>query len=273
MIRRTGPQLQTDETAFREFLERITALGGERLVRSPHTRPILRMIFDAQRFTLERVEPTLLNILASRDNSGFRERVYRPLFDHTKYQDIDLWEDKYIYEGRVLPNSYTLPFADNSFDAVLTTKVLLEHISEPGETIREFARVLKPGGEAFIIAPFIVLLHQQPNDFFRFTEFGIRHLFKKAGLEVLYIKPTLSGFMTTMDSFMLFNVFGLLPVAIRRRLNSLSKRYVLPIAGFLDRYIPDQGRFTRHYICRVRKRPAEPTSEIETEERLLETVG
>ncbi|MEO0648808.1 MAG: class I SAM-dependent methyltransferase [Cyanobacteria bacterium J06650_10] len=37
-----------------------------------------------------------------------------------------------------------LPFADESFDAVIFAHVL-EHIAEPIETLREMVRVLKPG--------------------------------------------------------------------------------------------------------------------------------
>lgn len=37
-----------------------------------------------------------------------------------------------------------LPFADNSFDAVIFAHVL-EHMAEPVETLREMVRVLKPG--------------------------------------------------------------------------------------------------------------------------------
>ena len=41
-----------------------------------------------------------------------------------------------------------LPFACSSFDAV-TTMDLLEHVEQPGEVVRECARVLRPGGLFF----------------------------------------------------------------------------------------------------------------------------
>ncbi|MCM3874278.1 MAG: methyltransferase domain-containing protein [Pyrinomonadaceae bacterium] len=245
--------LENKDQAFQEFLGQIVELGGERLLKSLHTLPILRLIFDAQCFTRQRAQPTVLNIFASNDDSGFRENVYRPLFEGTRYTTVDFWQDKFICDGTVLPNSYTLPFLDDSFDAVITTKVLLEHISEPAETIREIARVLKPTGEAFVIAPFAMVIHQQPYDFFRYTEYGLQHLFRKAGLDVVYIRPTLSGFMTTVDAFLLFNFYGLFPKTVSRQLRRYSKRWLIPFAGFLDRRIPDERRFCRHYICRVRK--------------------
>jgi SAM-dependent methyltransferase len=259
----TASPANAQEPQFKAFLNRVEELGGGNLVRFPHTRAVLLMVFEAVCFAKQQTDPCVLNIFASNDKSGYREKVYRPLFDGTAYETVDFWEDKFIHNGTPLPNSYTLPFASDSFHAVITTKVLLEHVSEPAETLREITRVLKAGGEAFITAPFIMLVHQPPFDFFRYTEYGLRHLFQKAGLDIVYIVPTLSGLMTTMDAFMLFNFFAILPTRLRRRLNALAKRILLPAAGLLDRYIPDQGRFSKHYICRVRKSRNERSGETE----------
>jgi SAM-dependent methyltransferase len=45
-----------------------------------------------------------------------------------------------------------LPFADDSFDLVLCSHVL-EHIHEDIQVAREFARVLRPAGQALIMVP------------------------------------------------------------------------------------------------------------------------
>jgi ubiquinone/menaquinone biosynthesis C-methylase UbiE len=42
-------------------------------------------------------------------------------------------------------DAFCLPFADNSFDVVLSTG-LLEHFEDPAPIVQEMARVLKPGG-------------------------------------------------------------------------------------------------------------------------------
>jgi len=97
-------------------------------------------------------------------------------------------------------------------------------------------------------------VHQEPYDFFRYSEFGLRHLFKKANLEVIYVNPTNSAFLTAVDSAILFNVFRIIPSwTIQKWAQWLLKNTILPLAEFLDPYIKDQKRFSKYYICRVRK--------------------
>ena len=63
-----------------------------------------------------------------------------------------------------------------SFDAVVMASVL-EHVQQPFDAAKEIARILKPGGSALLIVPFIFPIHDRPHDYFRFTEYGLRLLF------------------------------------------------------------------------------------------------
>ncbi|MGH7070404.1 MAG: methyltransferase domain-containing protein [Acetobacteraceae bacterium] len=55
--------------------------------------------------------------------------------------------------GRVRQGSIcNLPFADESFDAVLATDVI-EHVEDDGKALSELARIIRPGGTALITVP------------------------------------------------------------------------------------------------------------------------
>jgi SAM-dependent methyltransferase len=68
-----------------------------------------------------------------------------------------------------------LPFSNNSVDCILCCEVL-EHIKDPRQCCNEIWRVLKPGGVAFISAPFLFPIHADPDDYQRFTPSGLKNL-------------------------------------------------------------------------------------------------
>ena len=75
-----------------------------------------------------------------------------------------------------------LPFPDRSFDAVMSTQVL-EHVIDPGASLREMARVLAPGGRLVSTCPGTWPAHEIPHDYWRFTRWGLEHLLANAGFE------------------------------------------------------------------------------------------
>ena len=118
-------------------------------------------------------------------DAGAGECPHAALFGHTRYIKIDrgigdkAWDYSRI---DVQADICDLPFPDSIFDAVINIQVL-EHIREPGQCVREMARVLKPGGHLVLTTVQDWEIHQHPNDFFRYTRYGLEYLFLKAGLE------------------------------------------------------------------------------------------
>lgn len=70
-----------------------------------------------------------------------------------------------------------LPFADGTFDGVLSIAVL-EHVRDPFACAAELARVLKPGGWLKCCVPFLQPLHGFPHHYFNMTHEGLRVLFE-----------------------------------------------------------------------------------------------
>jgi SAM-dependent methyltransferase len=97
-----------------------------------------------------------------------------------------------------------LPIKDRSVDTIFSAAVL-EHLEEPFEAIKEFNRVLKPNGCVIATIPLLWHVHEDPRDFFRYTNYGIKHLFSKAGFQIETIKP-MSGFWVTFGQHLSFIV-------------------------------------------------------------------
>ena len=85
-----------------------------------------------------------------------------------------------IKEGEgvdVVADAHKLPFKDEKFEIILCTEVL-EHLHSPRVAISEMYRVLKKGGLLILTTRFIFPIHDAPNDYYRFTKYGLKHLFK-----------------------------------------------------------------------------------------------
>lgn len=71
----------------------------------------------------------------------------------------------------VVADIANLPHENNSVQAIVCNTVI-EHVESPEKIIAEMARVLKPGGAAYITLPFLYPFHSSPSDFTRWTEPG-----------------------------------------------------------------------------------------------------
>ncbi len=128
-------------------------------------------------------------------DAGAGECPHAALFPNTRYYTLDrgIGDVRWDYSRiGVVGDAHALPFASGTFDAVVNIQVL-EHLQEPGVAIQEFARVLKPGGRLILSTVMDWEIHQHPNDFFRFTRYGLAYLFERAGLRVVRIEA-LGGF-------------------------------------------------------------------------------
>lgn len=73
-------------------------------------------------------------------------------------------------------NSGLIP--SEKFDYVICTEVL-EHTLQPFDAVNEIERILKPGGLVFVSTPYNFRIHGPLPDCWRFTEHGLRALFRK----------------------------------------------------------------------------------------------
>ena len=84
--------------------------------------------------------------------------------------------------------SGTIPYDDGSFDTIILSDVL-EHLPEPMICWREMSRLLSPGGKVILNVPFYYPLHEEPHDFYRYTEFALRRFAEATGFKMVELKP------------------------------------------------------------------------------------
>jgi len=99
---------------------------------------------------------------------------------HPPESEAQLW----LYLNRDLitkPNVFAdvmhVPLQEKKIDCILCTEVL-EHLPNPQACVGEIHRLLRDDGLVFASVPFFYPVHADPYDFQRFTEDGLRLLFK-----------------------------------------------------------------------------------------------
>jgi len=128
-------------------------------------------------------QPTLNVIdIGSYDVNG----SYKPMFDRDgwTYTGVDLTAGPNV--DVVLSSPYRLPFASYSVDAIVSGQAF-EHVEFFWLTWLEMARVLKPGGVIFLLAPSRGPEHRYPQDCWRFYPDGYRALAAYGDLEMVSV--------------------------------------------------------------------------------------
>jgi SAM-dependent methyltransferase len=87
----------------------------------------------------------------------------------------------------VLGDAASLPFLADTFDTVMLLDVV-EHLSRPEDAFAGACRVLRKGGRLLITVPFSYPMHDQPHDYQRFTEHGLRYRLGQAGFDCVEVR-------------------------------------------------------------------------------------
>lgn len=77
-----------------------------------------------------------------------------------------------------------IPVPDKSFDAIMCIEVF-EHIPKPIDALKEFSRIIKPGGTVIITTPFCAMTHFAPYFFYNgYSRYFYEKMLPEFGFEV-----------------------------------------------------------------------------------------
>jgi SAM-dependent methyltransferase len=144
-------------------------------------------------------------------DAGAGKSPYKHLFTGAHYESADFCQvDQKAYGDITYVCDLThIPVPDEKYDLVLLTQVL-EHIPEPMLVLQEIHRVLKPGGTLWLSAPLFFEEHDIPFDFYRYTQYGLKHLLETTGFNIETL-TWLEGYYGTL-SHQLINAYRALPL-------------------------------------------------------------
>jgi ubiquinone/menaquinone biosynthesis C-methylase UbiE len=111
-------------------------------------------------------------------DAGAGQQRYRSYCGHLHYVSQDFCQYSGAGDGKAIQSGSwdtsridlvsdinAIPAEDGSFDAVLCTEVL-EHVPDPIAALKEFSRLLRPGGQLILTAPFCSVTHMAPYHFY-----------------------------------------------------------------------------------------------------------
>jgi SAM-dependent methyltransferase len=133
------------------------------------TRPWVRR--NLEEFAKGMTGKRILEIGSGRQDLGQDAFSFRTLFEPA---NEFIQSDVSPEFGHEVVDVRTMAF-DQAFDAILCLYVL-EHVYEIEDAVHSMYRALAPGGAAVIAVPHLYPYHDEPTDYWRFTEHALRRL-------------------------------------------------------------------------------------------------
>jgi SAM-dependent methyltransferase len=149
--------------------------------------------YFARKGLVENIESFSLFVTGKTLDVGCGSKPYQKLFNVSEYIGLEIDSEHnrknkkadYFYQGD------NFPFTDEEFDSVISNQVL-EHIFNTDIFFSEINRVLKPQGVLLITVPFVWDEHEQPDDYARYSSFGLKYLLEKHGFKILEYRKSMN---------------------------------------------------------------------------------
>jgi SAM-dependent methyltransferase len=192
---------------------------------------------------------------------GCGSKPYRKYFQTKEYVGLDFEGEGHSHINEQIDIFYdgkTIPFENNTFDSVFSSEVF-EHVFNLPEILLEINRVMKKNGKLLITCPFIIAEHEAPNDFARYTSYGIAHLLTNHGFEIIEykklgtsIESVMQVLISYLDSYVVSKLNIIKPLKFLLAPIIISLANIMAI--FLNLILPKrQDAFLNHIILCKKK--------------------
>lgn len=147
---------------------------------------------------------------------GCGRKPYKKNFNVQSYIGMDILNEGHDHSNEDIDIYYdgiNFPFENSSFDAIISNQVL-EHVFHPNIFLKEINRVLKPNGKLLLTVPFVWDEHEQPNDYARYSIYGLRFILEENGFKIIESKKSTKNIGV---------IFQLINLYIYKRLSTKNK--------------------------------------------------
>ena len=168
---------------------------------------------------------------------------YHTLDIEKRTEEVDIVGD--------IQNMYML--SDESYDTILCLQVL-EHVPNPFQAMEEMRRILKKDGVLILSVPHLSRLHEEPNDYYRYTKYGLEFILQKVGLKNIEISPmgSLFSFIGHQISMIIVVPFWHIPL-LKHVAYFINKWLVTLPCVYVDALIGKNNKFPAGYLCISKK--------------------
>ena len=140
---------------------------------------------------------------------------------------------------------------ENEVADTLVSFSVMEHLCEPQLFLNESYRILKQEGVFILQVPFMWHVHEEPYDFYRFTEYGLKYMFNKAGYTNVTVEAS-TGFWVNWFVKLNYQLIRILPgnSVKKKLLRGILKPFInnnQKLAKYLDRRMPKTEKETQGY--------------------------
>lgn len=214
-------------------------------------RPYNWLIYDVSDQWLEKFKQHYRGHLY---DLGCGEMPYKDwLLTHARqYTGVDWSGTLHQLKANILADlNEPLPIESEVADTVISLSVM-EHLREPQVFLSEAHRILKGGGSMVLQVPFMWWVHEAPHDYYRYTQYGLRYMFEKAGFTDIAVYPQ-TGFWTMWVLKLNYQTTRLVrgPWPIRKALELLMRGVWAVnqrVAPLLDRYWKAEGETAGYFV-------------------------